>query len=66
MSRSTSGRCAAALAIAVVTMAALVPAQGTVVPRPAPAFTLERLDGQMLSLSRYRGSAVILLFWAPW
>jgi peroxiredoxin len=47
-------------------MAAVVPAQGAAVPGPAPAFTLERLDGQMLSLASFRGSAVILLFWAPW
>lgn len=32
----------------------------------APAFTLELLDGTTLSLADYRGSPVILLFWAPW
>lgn len=34
--------------------------------RPAPAFTLTLLDGKTLSLADLRGSAVILLFWAPW
>lgn len=33
----------------------------------APAFTLERLDGQgELSLSSYRGRPVVLNFWASW
>ena len=55
------------LAVAVVMLAALlpVPAQATA-PGPAPAFTLELLDGKTLSLAEYRGSPVILLFWAPW
>ena len=34
---------------------------------PAPAFSLERLDGRgELSLSSLRGKAVVLNFWASW
>ncbi|MFQ5623978.1 MAG: redoxin domain-containing protein, partial [Paracoccaceae bacterium] len=34
---------------------------------PAPAFEIERLDGEgMIRLSDYRGKAVILNFWASW
>jgi cytochrome c biogenesis protein CcmG/thiol:disulfide interchange protein DsbE len=37
------------------------------VGRPAPAFTLSRLDGGApLSLSQYAGRAVVLNFWASW
>jgi thiol-disulfide isomerase/thioredoxin len=33
---------------------------------PAPNFTLETLDGKNLSLSDFRGKAVIVNFWATW
>jgi cytochrome oxidase Cu insertion factor (SCO1/SenC/PrrC family) len=33
---------------------------------PAPAFTLESLAGERVSLSDWRGSAVLLYFWATW
>ncbi len=33
---------------------------------PAPAFTLESLDGKKASLSDYRGKPVLLYFWASW
>jgi cytochrome c biogenesis protein CcmG/thiol:disulfide interchange protein DsbE len=37
------------------------------VGKPAPAFTLSRLDGGApLSLSQYAGRAVVLNFWASW
>ena len=37
------------------------------VGRPAPAFTLELLDGAgQLSLADYRGKVVVLNFWASW
>ena len=35
-------------------------------PAMAPNFTLELFSGASLSLASLRGSAVILLFWAPW
>lgn len=34
--------------------------------KPAPEFELGTLDGQMLSLSQFRGSPVLLNFWATW
>jgi thiol-disulfide isomerase/thioredoxin len=33
---------------------------------PAPDFTLERLDGGSMTLSKLRGKAVLLNFWATW
>ena len=33
---------------------------------PAPAFTLESLTGERVSLSDWRGRAVLLYFWATW
>ena len=35
-------------------------------PELAPAFTLQNLDGVDVSLTEYRGSVVILDFWATW
>jgi cytochrome c biogenesis protein CcmG, thiol:disulfide interchange protein DsbE len=64
MSRHGSRTCAIALAVAAI--AALMPAHASAAPGLAPAFTLELLDGTTLSLADYRGSPVILLFWAPW
>ena len=32
----------------------------------APDFTLRSLDGEDVSLSDYRGSKVVLFFWASW
>jgi len=34
--------------------------------RPAPDFTLERLDGEPVTLSALRGKTVIIDFWATW
>jgi cytochrome c biogenesis protein CcmG/thiol:disulfide interchange protein DsbE len=34
--------------------------------RPAPAFTLQDLNGRKVSLASYRGKAVLLNFWATW
>jgi peroxiredoxin len=47
-------------------LVALLSAQASAASRLAPAFTLELLDGKTLSLAEYKGSPVILLFWAPW
>ena len=33
---------------------------------PAPAFMLDDLDGQSVSLSRFKGKVVLLDFWASW
>ena len=33
---------------------------------PAPAFTLESLAGERVSLADWRGRAVLLYFWATW
>ncbi len=34
--------------------------------KPAPAFTLEDLNGKKVSLSSYKGKAVLINFWATW
>ena len=34
--------------------------------KPAPAFTLKSVDGKTVSLSDYKGKAVLLNFWATW
>jgi cytochrome c biogenesis protein CcmG/thiol:disulfide interchange protein DsbE len=40
----------------------LSPLQG----KPAPAFTLEDLSGKKVSLTSYKGKAVLINFWATW
>ena len=40
--------------------------QSAQVGRPAPPFTLERLDGGRLSLAEMRGRPIVLNFWASW
>ena len=34
--------------------------------QPAPAFTLDDLDGQPVSLSQFKGQVVLLDFWSSW
>lgn len=34
--------------------------------KPAPAFTLKRLDGTVTALADHRGRPVLLYFWATW
>lgn len=34
--------------------------------KPAPEFTLQSLEGKSVSLSDFRGKAVLLNFWATW
>jgi peroxiredoxin len=34
--------------------------------KPAPAFTLETLQGKKISLANYKGKAVLVNFWATW
>jgi cytochrome c biogenesis protein CcmG/thiol:disulfide interchange protein DsbE len=48
-----------------VTLAGLFSAQGAA-GQPAPAFTLEPLGGKPVRLADFKGSPVVLLFWAPW
>lgn len=33
---------------------------------PAPEFTLQKLDGEWVALSDFRGKAVLINFWATW
>lgn len=66
MRRHRSRTRAVSLAVAAMTVAALMPTHASAAPGLAPAFTLELLDGKTLSLADYKGSPVILLFWAPW
>ena len=40
----------------------VTPLQG----KPAPPFTLEDLSGKKLSLTSYKGKAVLINFWATW
>lgn len=56
-------RTAAAL-LAVIALTSAVPALGA--PRTAPPFDLELFNGQTFHLAAARGTAVVLLFWAPW
>jgi cytochrome c biogenesis protein CcmG/thiol:disulfide interchange protein DsbE len=41
-------------------------AASPLVSKPAPDFTLEDLEGRKVSLSSYKGKAVLLNFWATW
>ena len=49
-----------AVLVALATALKLQPGQ------PAPAFTLDGLDGQPVSLSQFKGQVVLLDFWASW
>ena len=57
---------AVALAVAAMTFAAVFPTHAGTGPGLAPMFALEELNGKPVSLAAYKGSPVILLFWAPW
>ena len=57
---------AVALTLAALTLAAVVPTHAGAGPGLAPMFALEELNGKPVSLAAYKGSPVILLFWAPW
>jgi cytochrome oxidase Cu insertion factor (SCO1/SenC/PrrC family) len=35
-------------------------------PKPAPAFSLPDLQGQVRTLADFRGKVVMLFFWATW
>jgi cytochrome c biogenesis protein CcmG, thiol:disulfide interchange protein DsbE len=66
MSRHRSSGRAIALALTAIVLTGLLPAQVSAASRPAPAFALEPLGGKTVTLSDFKGSPVILLFWAPW
>lgn len=51
-------------AVLLAALLALAPAQAA--PPQAPAFDLALFDGTTFRLAEARGSAVVLLFWAPW
>jgi thiol-disulfide isomerase/thioredoxin len=38
----------------------------SLIGRPAPAFTLQNLEGKIISSSVYKGKVVVLDFWATW
>ena len=42
------------------------PAQGPEIGKLAPDFQLSNLDGQVVSLSDFRGKPIFLNFWATW
>lgn len=44
----------------------LSPSVSALIGKPAPAFTLEKLDGTKVSLADLKGKAVLLNFWATW
>ncbi len=41
-------------------------APARLVGKPAPAFALETLDGQKISLADYHGKTLVTTFWASW
>jgi len=44
-----------------------IPQPGSpLISKPAPDFTLQNLSGQKVSLSSYKGKAVLVNFWATW
>ena len=54
-----------ALAAAVLT-APVVRAADEFKPTPAPAWTLNDVDGKAVSFDQYKGKVVVLDFWATW
>jgi peroxiredoxin len=55
-----------ALALAACAGSGSTGSQGVLEGKEAIGFTLEDLDGNEVSLSDYRGSVVLLNFWATW
>ncbi|HUN72341.1 MAG TPA: TlpA disulfide reductase family protein [Steroidobacteraceae bacterium] len=52
-------------ALAAALMLAL-PALAAAADVPAPAFTLQSVDGKTVSLAQYKGDVVMINFWASW
>lgn len=57
-------RILALVLVALMVPVLVLPVQAA--PRPAPQFELELFSGTTFRLAEARGSAVVLLFWAPW
>lgn len=72
--RSRRGSAGLALGIALATAWAVgcsepappPPEAEPAAPEPAPAFTLDRLGGEPVSLASLRGKTVVIDFWATW
>ncbi|BDP41736.1 thiol:disulfide interchange protein [Deinococcus aetherius] len=54
------------LGAALLSPARNTPDGGPLINKPAPAFTLESLDGTQVSLASLKGRPVVLNFWASW
>lgn len=56
-----------AMSLAALAVACLAPSARAEFPRgrPAPPFTLRKLDGGAASLASFRGKVVLLDFWGP-
>jgi len=54
------------IALAGILLATLVFSGGEKAPEMAPDFSLESLDGEIVTLSEFRGNVVIIDFWATW
>ncbi|GBF04611.1 redoxin [Deinococcus aerius] len=54
------------LGAALLNPARNTPEGGPLINKPAPAFTLESLDGAPVSLASLQGRPVVLNFWASW
>jgi len=54
------------IALAGILLATIVFSGGEKPPEIAPDFSLESLDGEIVTLSEFRGNVVIIDFWATW
>jgi thiol-disulfide isomerase/thioredoxin len=66
--KSIRSRSLASLIVAAFSLACLqvVHAEGGFKPFPAPAWTLQDVDGKPVSSSQLQGKVVVLDFWATW
>jgi peroxiredoxin len=54
------------IALSSLLAGAALPANPTLMGKPAPDFVLKSMDGRNLRLSEYRGQVVLVNFWALW
>ena len=72
MSRAAVASLAAALLVTAAAQGAAAPdfagmqIQAYDPPKPAPAFSLPDLQGQVRTLGDFRGKVLMLFFWATW